>query len=251
MHATHSPSLEWFWGVSSSGVTIQENLARDEALLEWCEQQGTSALRIWESPKHAVVLGASSRLARDVRVETCAADGVPIGRRASGGGTVLVGPGALNFSVVLPIASNPALAAVDTAQTWILEQSAQQINVMDGCIRVQGSGDWTRADRKIAGSAQRRLKTHVMVHASVLNDFDLEGIFRYLREPERQPKYREGRSHEAFLTNLQVDRRALIAAIRGAWIPPDAGADLSDPFEARVRELVSTKYGDPRWVARF
>ena len=44
------------------------------------------------------------RLKENVRIEAYAkADGVAIARRSSVGGTVVIGPGALNFAVILPI----------------------------------------------------------------------------------------------------------------------------------------------------
>ncbi len=47
-------------------------------------------------------------------------------------------------------------------------------------------------DRKCGGSAQRRLKHWFMVHCSILNDFPIERIVRYLAIPLRQPEYRQG-----------------------------------------------------------
>ncbi|HEV3117610.1 MAG TPA: lipoate--protein ligase family protein, partial [Gemmataceae bacterium] len=75
--------------------TIAENLALDEALLLEAEAGGAEVLRFWEWKRPAVVLGAGSRLADDVDEAACHADGVPILRRSSGGGTVLLGSGCL------------------------------------------------------------------------------------------------------------------------------------------------------------
>ena len=79
-----------------------------------------------------MVLGASGRLKDEVRVEACRADGVAIGRRSSGGGTVVIGPGALNFAVVLPIDASPELATVDRAQGYILGRTARAIEPGSG-----------------------------------------------------------------------------------------------------------------------
>src|SRR5258708_29493370 len=92
--------------------SITHNLALDEALLVDAEQGAETAVRIWESQEWAVVLGASGRWREDIDIEACQADGVTIARRSSGGGTVVIGPGALNVAVVLPIDLAPGLAAV-------------------------------------------------------------------------------------------------------------------------------------------
>src|SRR3954452_17786953 len=71
-----------------------ENLALDEALLLEAEAgRSGEVLRVWEWPRPAVVLGSGCKLAEDVWEEACAADGVPVLRRSTGGGTVLLGAG--------------------------------------------------------------------------------------------------------------------------------------------------------------
>src|SRR5262249_34075225 len=93
--------------------TLAENLALDEALLLEAEaDRGGELLRIWEWPAPAVVLGAACRLVEEVDADACRADGVPILRRASGGGTVLLGAGCLCFSLVLAYNRDPALREI-------------------------------------------------------------------------------------------------------------------------------------------
>src|SRR5262245_19091088 len=75
---------------------LADNLALDEALLLAAEERPAGGvLRLWEWPRPAVVLGAGCPLAQDVDEAACTAASVPVLRRASGGGTVLLGPGCL------------------------------------------------------------------------------------------------------------------------------------------------------------
>src|SRR5688572_6131078 len=84
--------------------TPAENLACDEALLDLCEAGfADEVLRFWESPTHFVVVGYGNKVDSEVEVAACRADGIPILRRCTGGGTVLQGPGCLNYSLVLRI----------------------------------------------------------------------------------------------------------------------------------------------------
>jgi lipoate---protein ligase len=231
--------------------TIAANLALDEALLVEVEEGIEPVMRVWESPELAVVLGASGRRCEEVYVEACRADRVAVARRSSGGGTVLIGPGALNVAIVLPIEMAPGLAAVDVAQQFVLERVAQALRVLDPAIEMRGSGDLVLGLRKFAGSAQRRLRRHFLVHISILNRFPIDLIARYLRVPRRQPEYRQGRSHEEFLTNLKVDRDRLIETVRDVWIPPGQSSAPVILPEVRVRELIGTKFADPNWIERF
>ena len=230
---------------------VASNLALDEALLLAAEEhRAGSSLRVWESQTYAVVLGASGRLHEDVDVSHCLADGVTIARRSSGGGTVVIGPGALNVCVVLPCDAAPGLLAVDVAQRFVLERVASAIRETGLDATVQGSGDLTLGARKFSGSSQRRLREFFMVHASILYDFPLERIARWTRLPVRQPSYREHREHTDFLTNVDLSRRRLIDALKTAWLT-DENPERATVPEDLVERLVREKFGDSGWVERL
>ena len=232
---------------------VAQNLACDEALLIQAEEaNGPPVLRFWEIDHPAVILGASCRLAQNVRLEAVRSVGIPIARRSSGGGTVVIGPGALNVTVVLPIRTEPvAFRSVDTAQQFVLEQVATALRPLGPDVVMLGSGDLTWRGRKFAGSAQRRLRNNLMIHTSLLYDFELSQIDHFLAMPPRQPSYRENRSHADFVTNLALDRALIVKEIARIWgaevgcLPDDPGLlDLID-------DLARRKFGDNGWIERL
>jgi len=231
---------------------VGENLALDEAfLIEADAGRGRPSLRFWEPAEYAVVLGASRRIGEDVLVDVCRADGVPILRRTSGGGTVVVGPGALNVSVILPEGRAPGLGAVDVAHRYVLEWIAASIRRAGPAVSLEGLGDLVIGGRKCGGSAQRRLKHWFMVHCSILYDFAIDRVARYLTIPTRQPAYRAGRAHQDFLSNLGLARRILTEAIASDSSPgPCLSGAAALPLGV-VRSLVSEKFSNPAWIERF
>jgi lipoate-protein ligase A len=252
------PALPRFQVLDLTMPGVLANLALDEALLIEADRDdggdgnGGAVLRCWELPGPAVVMGASCRMGEAVNVAACRRDGVPIARRASGGGTVLIGPGAFNLTVILPIASTPGGAAVGEVQRWILGKVADRLRALGPPVEVLGSGDLTIGGRKCSGSAQRRLKRCLLVHASILYDLPAGRIARYLgAPPRRQPEYRAGRDHSSFLTNLPLPRDAIRRAFLDAWLPPGVEAEQARVPEALVDELVATRYADPAWTERF
>jgi lipoate-protein ligase A len=245
-----SPSVHY---LDATLPSAPENVALDEALLIEAEERGgPPILRVWELDHLAVVLGASCRLRDNVRVEACRVDDVEVARRSSGGGTVVIGPGALNFSVVLPIGSASELKNVDVAQRYVLARTLEAIRAEGVPLaEMHGSGDLTLGGRKFSGSAQRRLRHHVLIHASILYDFPIEAIDRYTLIPPRQPSYREGRPHAGFVTNLPLPRDRLVRALRASWLPkglPEIPAEI--PQQA-VRSLVESKFSKIEWIERL
>jgi lipoate---protein ligase len=220
-------------------------------LIEADERRGPPLVRFWEPDDYAVVLGASRRLRAEVHVDACKADGVPIFRRSSGGGTVLIGPGTLNVTVILPETAGPELSAVDAAQQHVLGRLARSIREAGAPVDVLAHGDLVLGDRKCGGSAQRRLKHWFIVHCSILYDFPIERIDRYLAIPRRQPEYRQGRDHRDFLSNLGLPRNILMDAIGGDRIrrPGSAGAPTMPP--ALLKSLMLEKFANRAWIERL
>jgi lipoate-protein ligase A len=224
------------------------NLALDEALLLEAEAgRGDEVLRLWEWLEPAVVLGSGCRLAEDVDEDACRADGVPILRRASGGGTVLLGAGCLCYSLVLAYDRSPLLQEVRPSYRYLLEcLRAALADALPG-IEMSGISDLTVGGRKFSGNAQQRKRTHLLHHGTLLHAFDLSLISRYLRLPTRQPDYRAGRSHADFVMNLPLAAPELRRRLRTLW---DAEVALPDWPRELVRQLVEEKYRHPRWIHR-
>ena len=134
--------------------SVAENLALDEALLiEADAGRGSSLVRLWSPPEYAVVLGASGRIADDVFLDACRTDHVAISRRSSGGGTVVLGPGVLCVSLILPEDAAPGLSRVDLAHTYALEKISKALQSACASVSVLDRGDLVLNDRKFGGSA--------------------------------------------------------------------------------------------------
>jgi lipoate-protein ligase A len=224
--------------------SLAENLALDEALLLAAEAgNGGEALRLWEWPRPAVVLGAAGRVADDVDMEVCDRDGVPLTRRSSGGGTVLLGPGCLLYTLVLRYDRANDLRDIRKSYRWILSRMTEGLPG----VTIAGPSDLAIGDRKIGGSAQQRKREHLLHHGSLLYDFDLALIGRYLKEPPRQPEYRDRRAHAEFVTNLPISAAELQSRLAAAW---EAQPTNRPPPTHLLSELLAERYGTAEWVYR-
>ncbi|MFM7130328.1 MAG: biotin/lipoate A/B protein ligase family protein [bacterium] len=243
-----------FWNDKQT-ADIGWNIAVDEALLNACETgilENSPIVRLWRQRSWAVVMGASGKVAEEVYLQKCDQLAVPVARRSSGGGTVLLGPGTFCLSMIAPLGHfKPEDRDVRTLQVKVLKDFASLFQDIAPGLEVIASGDWAIKGRKCAGSAQRRMKSHVMVHASVLNQTDLNMISRLLPPPPRQPDYRAGRNHNEFLTNLglaeeELERRLerLSTELINCELLHKAISPLAD-------ELANERFRLWEWTSRF
>jgi lipoate-protein ligase A len=233
--------------VEYSPPSTAGQLALDEALLNLRENEpGDGFLRFWEPTAPCVVLGRTNSAEREIRLDRCRSRGIPVFRRSSGGGTVVQGPGCLNFSLVLNNTADRRLANAGTTNEYVLEQNAGVISMLTGeTVLVSGSSDLTIGGRKISGNAQRRRLRSLLFHGCILLDFDIALIEELLPLPSRQPAYRDGRPHTEFLRNLRISADRLKAALRNSW-----GADLpaTDLPLGETERLVRERYMNPSWT---
>lgn len=229
-------------------ASAAENLALDEALLEAAEE-GTGpgeVLRLWEPTAPLVVVGRSSRFEDEVRLDVCRRLGIPVLRRVSGGAAIVTGPGCLMYAVVLSYRARPQLRLLEHAHRLVMDTLAEALRPLVPEIQVRGICDLSVAGCKVSGNSVRCKRDHLLYHGTLLYSFPLELIERCLKMPSRQPDYRQGRAHAAFVANLDVPPERLRQRLRQAW-----GAEqelVAWPAEATA-QLVAERYRQADWVA--
>ncbi len=226
-----------------------ENLALDEALLTVAESSGraTETLRLWEPARPMVVVGRSSRIHQEVRPDACRELGIPVFRRVSGGAAIVAGPGCLMYALVLSCRMRPRLRHLDCAHRFVLGTLAAALEPLAPGVRCRGVSDLAIGDvlsKKFSGNSVRLKRNHLLYHGTLLYDFPLELLDRCLRMPPRQPEYRNGRRHGAFVANLPLGAAAIRRALTAAW-------DAAEPCALWPRELTARlaaeKYDRPQW----
>jgi lipoate---protein ligase len=230
--------------------TPAENLACDEALLEACEAGNSPPiLRFWEPVDCFVVVGYANKVATEVDLSYCKRRGIQVLRRCSGGGTVLQGPGCLNYSLILRVDSAGALEHIRSTNEFILQRHRAAVAAALGTpVECRGQTDLAIGDLKFSGNSQRRRKKYLLFHGTFLLRMDLGQIQAALLPPSHQPDYRRGRTHSEFLTNLPLSADRLKSILADAWGCPKNLAQL--PM-AQIARLVTERYGREDWNRRL
>ncbi len=208
-------SIRW---IDLTQPEFAANLELDIALLDAVvADPRAAALRVWESPRTLVIVGQSNDIAREVNVAACEADGVPILRRRSGGGAVVLGPGCLCYALALPVPKEYATLGVPGVTRAVMQRLADGLSTAQRTVSVAGISDLIVDHRKVSGNAQRWKKSALLHHGTLLYDFDLPRIGRYLQHPSREPDYRAGRPNAEFVCNLPVSRTELVRRLKSTW----------------------------------
>jgi len=229
--------------------TPEENLACDEVLLDLLEEGGSEEiLRLWESPLHFAVLGISGRIKEEVDLSACQRLEIPVLRRVSGGGTVLQGPGCLNYSLCLKIKPGPLKNLKETT-AWIMEKHRKALEgVLGKAVQVQGTSDLTLGPLKFSGNAQRRKSISLLFHGTFLHHFDTSLAEKALSLPKKRPAYRQDRPHREFMVNLDIEPAEIRTSLQSTWNAWETSRNI--PLE-RIKELSRGKYSDKAWNHKF
>ncbi len=198
---------------------------RDEALIATARSSGGAQLAVYPHAGRAVVVGRGGDPDVETRPAVIAADGVPLLRRRGGGCAVVLDEGNLVVSLALPMAGIGGITGAFTAITrWLVAGLAD--SGVPSVVQA-GVSDLALGDRKLGGSCIWRTRGLVYYTTTLLVCPAWDLITRYLPHPPREPAYRRGREHRAFLTCLEELGLEASPAAFGATLLPVLTARLN------------------------
>ena len=200
--------------------TLTEHLNHDDSFHQHLEDQYKDAschfLRFWEATEYGIVLGRSNKATREVYERLSQEANIPIITRSSGGGTVLLGPGCLCFSLFIPT-SHPSCQGITQSNDFIMDMNRQALSGLLPDVHVRGYTDLCMGEQKFSGNSQRRKKQWILFHGTFLYDFDLDHIGQFLQHPSKEPDYRNGRDHSRFIRNCPLSSEVIQKALLAQW----------------------------------
>lgn len=189
-----TPSLHL---VRLSGTPILQQLQWEEALLR-ADKRNWCLLNRGTPP--AIVVGISGQLEKLIHKEKWKEAPIPIIRRFSGGGTVVVNEETLFVTLIcqsdaLPIPPFPHPIMQWTADTLYAPLFPKKPFLLQ-------ENDYVFGEKKWGGNAQSIIKGRWLHHSSLLWDYK-RAMMDYLLPPPKTPAYRKERTHTEFLCCLR------------------------------------------------
>ena len=178
----------------------------------------TCAVRVWSNPP-SVILGRTCDPEKNLTSEflksfdpsmkkTRWMSRTTLCRRPSGGGTVLHGPGNINYSIFFNLKAFPALYDLKNSYRSILSIVQKSLRVQGFECSLEGLSDLVMefpdgSRKKISGNAQFRKNGILTHHGTLITRENLiDSVSELLLHPPVEPEYREGRSHRSFIGSL-------------------------------------------------
>ena len=157
---------------------------------------------LWLPESIAVVIGYSQRPAREVHLDRCRKDGVPVLRRRGGGGAVVLMPGVLCYTIAFASRqSDSPYYFFQKINGFIADQLENSFGIFG--ILSAGISDLAIGDKKILGCSMHKSRHHYLYQGSLLVHPEIDLIEHLLRHPSKEPDYRRGRDHPSFVTSLR------------------------------------------------
>ncbi len=246
--------------LTADGVAAAAGLATDEALLAGYGRGAGRApaptLRLYTYRPHCALVGRYQSLEDEVDVAFCETHGLDVGRRPTGGGAILMGPGQLGVAVA-------ARAATDETPRQTLRRWAE--GVVAGLARLGIAAGFRRKNdlevegRKIAGlGLYLDPAGAVLFHASLLVDLDVELMLGALRIPGLKVSDKAVARVEERVTTVsrRLGRRLAAADVRAELARGFADVftvalepgELTPAETERRAELLRERYANPEWV---
>lgn len=175
---------------------IFQQLQWEEALLRTDNQNWCLINRGTTTP--TIILGISGDPSLLIDRSKMEKNSIPIIRRFSGGGAVVVDKNTLFITFIC----QSSAFDIPPYPQHLMEWSAQfyQPLFQSHCFQLR-ENDYTIGERKWGGNAQAIIKNRWLHHSSLLWDYDCH-LMDYLLLPVKMPAYRQKRKHEEFLCRL-------------------------------------------------
>ncbi len=242
------------------------NMAVDEAVLTLLPRGGVPTLRLYAWTRPTLSLGYFQPAA-DVDRAACAARGIDVVRRPTGGRAVLHA-NEVTYAVVAPLELFPAgvsasyrrisAALIGAVRALGLDAALERSHrraTSAACFEAPGFAELKVGGKKAIGSAQTRTRDACLQHGSIPLTFDAAALAAALGLPEgaaRALKRQAAGLNDVSETEIAPEavRRALSEAFATSFEAELIPAKLRPEERALAQRLAADKYASLDWSAR-
>ena len=245
--------------IKNDRVTAFAGLAADEILANRVGA-GTSqpTLRLYTYQPSALV-GRFQSIENELNLEYCAQNKIPVNRRPTGGGAIIMGENQLGVALAIPGKTDESYASVRERMAQFSQGIISGLNTLGIEVEFRRKNDLEVNGKKIAGLGLHKTATGgLLFHASLLVDLDVSYMLNVLRTPFEKISDKEIATVAERTTTIQREYKkpltlnyVRIIILNGYKNAFDANIELSDFSNEEmdeIRQLEKDKYMDSDWI---
>jgi lipoate-protein ligase A len=246
--------------LADDGVAAAAGLATDETLARRQGRGSPATVRLYTYASHCALVGRFQRVAAELRLPACAARGLAVNRRPTGGGTILMGADQLGVAIAAPADGLPR--TYDRVRELFARLGAGLTEAL-GTLGIQAEyrrkNDIEVEGRKIAGlGIYFDREGGLLFHASLLVDLDVPLMLEVLHTPFEKISDKAIRTVAERVTTVRRESGAAVSLAEVRALVRDAYARvLGSPLEeggldAAERQAVAAlereRYATSAWI---
>ena len=245
--------------IKNDNVIASAGLAADEVLAN-CSGAGTSlpTLRLYTYQPCALV-GRFQIIENELNLNYCVENKIPINRRPTGGGAIIMGQDQLGVALVIPGKSDETYAHVRERMAQFSQGIISGLATLGIEVEFRRKNDLEVNGKKIAGLGLHKTATNgLLFHASLLVDLDVPFMLNVLKTPFEKISDKEISTvsertttvRREIDTNLNINelRTIILNGYRNAFQVDIQKGDFTKSELEEIHQLEKDKYRKRDWI---
>lgn len=246
--------------IADDGVSASFGLSADEATAERVGSgESVPTLRLYTYRSYCALVGRFQNVENELRVDFCRKNHIPINRRPTGGGAIIMGEDQLGVALSLPGSAEDSYSRAREIMSLFSEALVQGLKTFGIDAYFHRKNDIVVNGKKIVGLGIHRSQSNgLLFHASVLVDLDVPFMLRVLNTPFEKISDKEISAITERITTVRRETKSSLALDRvrqavaqeyekALGVRLIAGGFTSDELQT-IGRLEREKYLTDAWI---
>ncbi|NMB88863.1 MAG: lipoate--protein ligase family protein [Chloroflexi bacterium] len=246
--------------ITDDGVSAAFGLSADETTAERVGRgESPPTLRLYTYRSYCALVGRFQNVENELRVDFCRENRIPINRRPTGGGAIIMGEDQLGIALTLPAHVEDTYSRAREIMSMFSEGIVRGLSHFGIQAHFHRKNDIVVNGKKIVGLGIHRAQSDgLLFHASVLVDLDVPFMLKVLNTPFEKISDKEIATITERITTVRREahshipldevRRAIAAEYEASHDATLVPGEFTVPELEDISRLETEKYLTDDWI---